>query len=215
PAASLVVTTSASLVTENDSVTVTVMGFDAHGNAIGDVTAAATIGSSVASDTIASPTVTFGFAAGNAVTTPVGHVLAASLGVATGSATVTVKPLVHSITARLSSTTATVGDTIRVTAEAFDENGDPVGDISTDIVVTSDQPDTVSGNAVTFTHASPHRITATYGTLSVSGLVQVSPGPSSLAATGAVVLPLVIAPLGLLALGAALLVVRRRRISRT
>jgi hypothetical protein len=213
PVASLVVTTSASLVTENDSVTVTVMGYDAHGNPIGDVTSAATISSSVASDAIANPVVTFAFDAGNAATTPLGHVLTASLGAATGSATVTVEPLVHSITMHLSSSTATVGDTIAVTVEAFDVNGDPVGDISTDVVVTSDQPDLVSGNTVTFTHASPHRITATYGTLSASGIVQVSPALARLAATGAAVLPLLSAPLALLTLGGALLVLRRRRTS--
>lgn len=207
PLHSVVVTSSAATAETDESVTVSVEGFDEFGNSLGDVTPSATITSSVAGDTVSGAVVTFAFDPAAGTTSDVVHTLTATIGAVDGSTTVTVSPLVTELDLSLSGTTAFVGDTVTVIVEGLDENGDPVGDLSDYVVVTSDQPgDIVDGAEVTFTHASPHVLTATYGTLDASATVEVSPRPSpGLATTGMGVssAPL-FAALALLGLGGAI-----------
>lgn len=228
----LVVTPSRSTADEGEQVPVTVAGFDADGNPLGDYTAQAVITSDIPGDRIAGDTVTFAFDPAAAATADVVHTLTAAVGDATGSAAVTVAPATRDIELRLSAASATVGDTIEITVIALDADGAPLGDVSAQVVVTSDQPeDEVTGHQVRFTHASPHVITARYGGLTASATVEVSPaaepepepGPDGqpvpdaggqLGATGAeVVGPLALAAL-LMLLGAAALVARRGRRAR-
>lgn len=186
PLDSVVVTSSAATAETDDSVTLSVEGFDEFGNSLGDVTPSATVTSSVAGDTVSGAVVTFAFDPSAGTTTDIVHTLTATIGAVHGSTPVTVSPLVTELELSLSGTTAFVGDTVTLTVEGLDENGDPVGDLSDYVVVTSDQPgDVVDGAEVTFTHASPHVLTATYGTLDASATVEVSPRPSpGLASTG-------------------------------
>lgn len=186
PLDSVVVTASAATAATDGSVTVSVEGFDEFGNSLGDVTPSATVTSDISGDTVSSALVTFTFDPAAGATTDVVHTLTATIGAVQGSTTVTVSPLVAELELTLSGTTALVGDTVTLTVEGLDENGDPVGDLSDYVDVTSDQPgDVVDGAQVTFTHASPHVLTATYGTLEASATVEVSPRPSSgLASTG-------------------------------
>lgn len=201
PLAYIVVTPSALFADEGGSVTVSVEGFDAHDNTLGDLTGSATITSSQPGDSISGTTVTFLFDPAAAATTAIPHVLTATTGGLSGQRAVIVEPATRDIELTLSSTTATVGDTITVNVVALTAGGTPLGDVSSAIVVTSDQPgDIVSGNTVTFTHASPHVITATYGTLSLSATVEVSPR-ARLGNTGADVTRLLATGLALLLLG--------------
>jgi hypothetical protein len=189
PLASVVVTASATSAATDDTVTLSVEGFDEFANSLGDVTPSATITSSVSGDTVSGAAVTFTFDPAAGATTDVVHTLTATIGAVHDSATVTVAPLVTELELTLSGTTASVGDTITVTALGLDENGDPVGDLSDHVAVSSDQPgDVVSGDTVTFTHASSHVITVEYGTLTASQTVEVSPRLSNgLASTGSTV----------------------------
>ena len=71
--------------------------------------------------------------------------------------------------------------------------------------------DVIVGNQVTFTHASPHRLTATVSTTSGSVLVQVAALPLLLAVTGAALPFWPVAPaLGAVVVGAGLLLRRPR-----
>ncbi len=217
PLASVVVTPSATTSATDESVTVSVEGFDEFGNSLGDVTPAAVITSSIPGDTVAGTTVTFALDLAAAATTTVDHVLTATLGVVSGSTNVTVTPLIVELEFTLSSTAATVGDTITVSVEGKDASGEAIADLDDFVTITSDQEaDVVDGLHVTFTHASPHVITATYGTLSASGTVEVSPAavqptPQQLALTGLVISAVAPLGLGLLSFGVLVIVVTRIR----
>src|SRR5690606_16449264 len=55
------------------------------------------------------------------------------------------------------------GETITLTAMATDRFGNDLGDVSGDVTFTSSvATDVISGNRITFPHASPHTITATH-----------------------------------------------------
>jgi hypothetical protein len=70
---------------------------------------------------------------------------------------------VDSIALQLSDSAPTQGDTITITAMGQDADGRSTGDVSDDLTLESSvESDTVDGNTVTFNHASPHTITATY-----------------------------------------------------
>lgn len=143
---------------------------------------------------------------------------------------------VASLALRVSDSTPAQGDTITVTATGKDADGTSTGDVSKDLRLSSSvDSDTISGNTVTFHHASPHTITVTHlptGT-TASVTVQVSPmatvdepvaGPggsgldpaagsdAALPDTGAFVEPWQLAgAVGLLLLGGGLLIGARRR----
>ena len=107
-----------------------------------------------------------------------------------------------------SATSAELGDTITVTGKAHVPSG-ATFDVSSALVLSSDVPeDVVSGNTVTFRHASPHTITVSYAGAVTSFTVEVS-APPVLAATGADPVPWLAAGAVLLLLGAALVLARR------
>lgn len=110
---------------------------------------------------------------------------------------------------RASSGTAKPGDTITVSALARVPSG-ATFDVSSALQLSSSvAEDVISGNAVTFTHASPHVITVSYGGISTTLAIEVD-GPS-LAATGTEFTLWPVAGIGLVALGAALVIQTRRR----
>ncbi len=76
------------------------------------------------------------------------------------------------------------GGSITLVISGVDEFGNELSAL--DAVLSSDQPgDVITGNTVTFPHASPHVITATIGTLSKNVTVQVVPAATTVpAATG-------------------------------
>ncbi len=138
---------------------------------------------------------------------------------------------VASMTLKVSDATPTQGDTITITATGKDADGMSTGDVSDELSLTSSvDTDTVDGNTVTFNHASPHTITATHvptGTTAAitiqvtplaaggTGTADGSDGADSgdaLPDTGSLVSPWQLAVVvGLLVLGAALVVGGRRR----
>jgi X-Pro dipeptidyl-peptidase len=117
------------------------------------------------------------------------------------------------------------GDTITLVVNAFDADGQPLGDVSDIASVTSSvASDVIEGTRVTFPHASPHVLTAAVGSARASITVEVTPaavaavpavvggpGADGLAATGFEPLVPVSAMLALLVLGAAALLIARRR----
>lgn len=141
---------------------------------------------------------------------------------------------VASLKLHVSDASPTKGDTITITATGKDADGTSTGDVSKELKLTSSvASDTVDGNRVTFNHASPHRITVTHvptGT-TASITIQVSPkagvdsaagsggggatgSGQSLPDTGSPVAPWQLAAvLGLIVLGAAMLVSGRSRIA--
>ncbi|MES2172238.1 MAG: hypothetical protein V4479_16180 [Actinomycetota bacterium] len=214
PLATLELTPSATTANTGGALSLAVEGFDADGNTLGGLTSSATFSSSVAGDQLSASGIIFTFDPSARATTSTVHTVTATIGAVSDSVDITVAPLVTAVTVEVSATSAFIGDTVTVTVEGLDSHGDPVADLSSDVVVTSDQNDIVSGNHVTFVHASPHVITATYGTLSTSKLVEVSPLPAALGSTGAdIVLPLGVMIL-LLALGVLALLFSRYRAGR-
>lgn len=217
-------TPSSSTVEQGGHVDIDVNWYDAYGNLVGGGWSPGTLSSDDPADTWSGETVTFPFDLSSAITTSVVHTISTTVDGVDGSVGVTVTPKVAQLFLTSAPSTATAGDTITVGAQAQDSGGTDLGDVSSYLTVTSDVPeDVVSGNQVTFTHASPHTITVTYGTLSTSFLVEVSPaktgggsGVSGLALTGSNVLPWVIAAAALeiagsaLVMGAAFVAGRRR-----
>lgn len=124
-----------------------------------------------------------------------------------------------SLTLASSATSVDQGGSITVDATGVDDYGNSLGDLSALISLSSDvATDVIDGNEVTFPHASPHTITATYGDASESFVVDVIPAavaPASpgLASTGLDASGTVALVGLLLALGAALLM--RHRVART
>jgi hypothetical protein len=143
---------------------------------VGDVTAASGITSDFANDDTTDPTavtVEFDPATGKVLTlhTFTVHCIIPGLDL-TASAGITVAPVAASAVSELtaSSTTPNQGDAISMTLKV---NG---VDVTSYATFTSDvATDVIAGNGVTFPHASPHTITATYGAVSAQLLVQVTP----------------------------------------
>jgi X-Pro dipeptidyl-peptidase len=116
-----------------------------------------------------------------------------------------------------SSTSVDQGDTITVVVTGFDDNGDPVADV-TDLVTleSSVDSDEIDGNRITFVHASPHLITATFGQVTASASIWVEPptvpaGTGDLASTGVdSPTPIILIAVLLAFAGGGLLLVRRR-----
>jgi uncharacterized repeat protein (TIGR02543 family) len=117
-------------------------------------------------------------------------------------------------------TTVDQGGTVTITVTGVDQGGNSV-DATADTAFSSDVPtDVVDGNTVTFPHASPHTITATYTPtgMSASILITVIPAPSGpLAFTGTdTAQPILWTGAAILMAGAlALLLARRRRTDNT
>jgi uncharacterized repeat protein (TIGR02543 family) len=83
-----------------------------------------------------------------------------------------------------SDTTPKQGDTITLTVIATDADGN-TWDVSSSAVITSDfASDIIVGNSVTFPHASPHLLTATFDGLTATVLVTVTPTAVVLGVTG-------------------------------
>ena len=192
--------------TAGNSVSFTVEGYDSADTDLGDFTTSATWTSSDPTAVITGSSFSF---------TKAGiHTITATVGAASDIATVTVAAdVVDDVSLELSATTVKQGDSLTFEAWTVDQFGNHITNVSSTVVVTSDQPtDVVTGTTVRFPHASPHVITATLGAFSASVLVQVS--PAALAATGVnLMIPLLLA-LALLLIGAALLLWRALRARR-
>jgi len=165
--ASLSITPSTDTVAQGESITFTVEGEDAEGNSV-DV-AAATLVSSVATDTVSGRDVTFSGAGSRAVT--------ASLGSVSESATIEVVagPL-GELTLSPSAHTVVQGDSIDFTVTGEDAAGNPV-DAAAAVLTSTVASDVVSGHSVTFSGSGSRVITATLGSVSTTSAIEVNPGP--------------------------------------
>ena len=200
-------TTHVAGITAGNSIGFDVEGFDSSDVYLGDFTTSATWTSNDPTAVITGSSFYF--------TTAGDHTITATVGTKSDSATVSVSPdVADDISLELSAATVTQGDSLTFESWTVDQFGNQITDVSSSVVVTSDQPtDVIAGNTVTFPHASPHVLTATLGPFSGSFTVQVS--PAALASTGVnVVVPLLVA-LALLLLGAALLLFRLWRARRS
>jgi hypothetical protein len=135
-------------------------------------------------------------------------------GTATFDVTITItRGVAQSLTITPSDATPNQGDTITVTVLAQDSHGN-TWDVSGAAVITSNvSTDLIVGSQVTFTHASPHLLTATAGGASGSTLIQVTPLQSGLLGLtgGTIAFWLVPWALGALVAGIGLLAARTRR----
>ena len=196
----VVVSPGSASTTAGVDVAFTVEGFDINDDSLGDFTSSAVWTSNDSTAVITDGTFHF---------TKAGlHTATATVGTKSDTVNVTVAAdVANDVSLELSATTVKQGDSLTFEAWTVDQFGNRITNVSSTVVVTSDQPtDVVTGTTVTFPHASPHVITATLGAFSASVLVQVS--PAALAATGVnLMIPLLLA-VALLLLGAALLLWR-------
>jgi uncharacterized repeat protein (TIGR02543 family) len=150
---------------------------------------------------------------GALVATPITLTVTDSVGTATFDVTITVTHgAAQSLTVTASNTTPNQGDTITLTVIASDADGN-TWDVTDSAVITSDfASDVIVGNSVTFPHASPHLLTATFDGVSGTVLIQVTPTAVVLGVTGGT-LALWLLPWGVsaLAVGLGLVVARMRR----
>jgi len=112
-------------------------------------------------------------------------------------------------------TTVDQGGTVTITATGVDQGGNSM-DPTADIAFTSDVPtDVIHGNTITFPHASPHTITATYlpTGMRISILITVNPAAGGLiAVTGTdTAQPTLWTGIVILLTGALVLILARRR----
>jgi hypothetical protein len=213
-----------------------VEGFDAEGNSVGDVSSDATITSDVASDVIEGTTVS-ATAAGSrtltalvAVRTPAAQVRTlayAAVGVA--GVPGTFELLVVADAANPASLTITfdgplsAGSTVAATVRSFDRFGNLIADVTDGAVLTTNDPaDVVRGSSITFASGGVHVVSARVGALNASQSAVVSALPpipaaavaavaSVLASTGANAVPIAGTAVVLLLLGLGMLLMRRRR----
>nr|WP_246318565.1 putative Ig domain-containing protein [Leifsonia psychrotolerans] len=213
-------------VAAGEPLTFTATGQDAHGNTIAGLvpTLATAQDDDATTDLIDGDTVTFYQAGTHTVTLAIGG-FSVSVPVTVHATTLATMTLIPN------ATTVSQGGslTLRVAgADAFDNS---LGDLSNQVTFASDQPtDIISGNTITFPHASPHVITATLGDITASILVDVVPTPSdepsdtpvvttpaatpvtpALASTGFSLGSMLLPGLGLLVLGLGLMAGIRRR----
>lgn len=164
---SLTITPSTDTVEQGESITFTVAGEDAQGNVV-DV-AAATLVSSVATDTVSGRVVAFSGAGSRAVT--------ASLDGVSESATIEVVagPL-GELTITPDEQTVVQGDTVNFTITGADSAGNPV-DAALAVLTSTRASDVVSGHSVTFSGSGSHVITASLNGISTTAAIEVTPGP--------------------------------------
>jgi len=202
---------------EGELVTYTVEGYGPGGTYLGDVTPLVTLTSDLASDVISGGNVTFGFDP-HAIGGSRNRQLTATL-IGDADVTADLWVIVDSAAASIEvdvPATASQGDTITVAVRALDASGDVLGDASAVAVITSDvETDVVNGLQVTFTHASPHTITAVITQepdFTAQAVVEVAPAADGeLSATGADPRPAIGAVTLLLIGGGIMILIDRRR----
>ena len=190
--------------------------FDDGDGSVSDTTASTVYTSSNAGDAFSGNVLT--------ATTAGTRTITATHGRLTSTATLTVSAgTMQSIELVLSGLQVNQGGSITATVEGFDAAGNTLGDLSTSVTLTSDQPtDVIVGSTITFPHASVHVITATLGqhtsSVSITVIPTAAPAaadppvthPGDLGATGVDPTGTVIAALMLLVAGAGALIVSRR-----
>jgi hypothetical protein len=141
------------------------------------------------------------------------HTVTATIGAVTGTRTVTVLAgPVDDVSIVLSSLTVAQGGTLTFEVWSVDAYGNKIADVTDSVIVTSDvATDVIVGATVSFPHASPHVLTATFGALSASVTVQVL---AALAVTGVDASAPLAAAVSVLVLGGLLLLWRRLRPAR-
>jgi hypothetical protein len=207
----VVATTPTGNVVAGESRAFTAASYDEYGNFVRDDTADTQFMSSNATD-VEGATTDFGFTIAGTR-----QILAALYGSpsVTGSLDVTVvgdrsDPATMTITA--SSTTVDQYGTVTVTVSGFDQYGNPITGLESLVTLSSDYAsDVISGNTITFPHASPHVITATLGSASATLLIQVTPAATGLADSGVEVISVSVLALLLLLIGASFMMYRRRQ----
>jgi YVTN family beta-propeller protein len=154
-----------------------------------------------------------GVATGAPTTTPVTLTVTDGNGMGTANIDITVQhAAATSLTLTPSNSTPTEGDTITLAVLAHDAFGN-VWDVSSTAVITSSvSSDIIVGNQITFTHASPHTLSATLGSLQSSVLLQVTPRTLVLPTTGGTIPlpPILFAALSISG-GLGIMVARKRR----
>src|ERR1035437_9111841 len=172
PPAYLAVSPSNTTIAAGSSQSYTAQGFDAYGNALGDVTAVTTFTSDGGPCTGSS---CMGFSAGS-------HFVMATDGSAFGytSVTVTAGPLAHldlSPYNLYSPTTIVAGGSQTYTATASDAYGNNLGDVTaaTTFALTGGS---CAGSTCTSTAAGNQTVTATDGGVTASATLVVTPGPA-------------------------------------
>jgi plastocyanin len=192
-------------ITAGDSVSFTAEGFDSSNVSLGDFTSSATWSSSDATAVITGPAFSF--------TKAGAHTITATVGGASATSTVNVTPATaDDISFELSAASVKQGGSLTFEAWTVDAFGNRIANVSSSVAVTSDQPtDVITGTTVTFPHASPHVLTATFGAFSATATVQVL---ETLAVTGVNPTSALLAALLTLLLGGALLTLRRVELQR-
>ena len=174
-----VVPAEASFAALGDTVRLTAEAFDASGHTVAGAEFSWETSDDAVATVDASGLVT---AAANGTAT-----ITATAGEASGSATVTVAQVVSSVTAvPAEASIAALGDTVRLTAEAFDANGSAVTDVEFSWESIDDAVATVSATGlVTSVANGVATITATSGEASGSATVTVAQEVSSVTAVPA------------------------------
>ena len=165
----------ASIAALGDTLRITAEAFDANGSAVTGVefswessdNSVATVDASGLVTSVANGTAT----------------ITATAGEASGSATVTVAQAVSSVAAvPAEASLAALGDTLRLTAEAFDANGHAVADVEFSWASSDDSVATVDATGLVTAIASGSvTITATSGSVSGSAMVTVAQEVSAVA----------------------------------
>lgn len=184
--------------------------YDEYDNLIGDVTADSTFSSSNATDVAGAPEDFYFTIAGSR---QIGAQLTANASVTGAFTAVVVGDTLHpdTMTITASSTTVDQFGTVTITISGLDEWGNPISGIESFATITSSVPtDIITGNSISFPHASPHVITATLNGTSATLLIEVRAAALSRGGDeSASLMPLALL---MLVLGAALVANRRRRL---
>lgn len=211
--AHLVVTPSATPVEAGTEVTFTAEEFSPANVSLGDVTGQVTFSTNQPSDTIdgANPA---GFTLFTAGSDTITATLNSDADIS-GTVDVTVTPAfdhIQTLTLTPSQTLVKQGGTVTFTTSGTDIYGNSLGNANSHATLTSNfAVDQISGNSITFPHASSHIITSTIGATSTTVTITVDP---VLGLTGVEVVPAIATGISLLGSGVVLLVfflLRRRR----
>ena len=151
--AQLVLAPASSSITVGSSQTYSAEGRDAYGNSTGDITASATF-TIQPEGSCSGPTCTVSAAGAHTVT--------ASAAGATGTAALQAQT-VDSIVISPSTATITAGGSQAYTAQGFDSDGNPLGNVTSSTHFSIDPDGSCTGNVCTATPAWPHTVTAQNG----------------------------------------------------